>query len=175
VKLADYNDKYCTLKSVRPLAEPYLQTANSGQRSEGYAALSLIALRFALQPPLVHGGRHAHKPITASHKFPGHAHPYGNRPSYREPGSAPPNRRGPQRNARNAGRLFCRWYGDFKVSHYEQDNVAGGLEREVPQRVFKLRFRTIGPAKSDLDRGRNLSQKFLFTGDPKKEARRNEE
>jgi hypothetical protein len=25
VKLADYNDEYRTLKSVRPLAEPYLQ------------------------------------------------------------------------------------------------------------------------------------------------------
>jgi hypothetical protein len=33
VKLADYTDEYRTLTSVRPLAEPYLQTANSGQQA----------------------------------------------------------------------------------------------------------------------------------------------
>jgi len=35
VKLADYNDEYRTLKSVRPLAEPYLQTANSDRQADG--------------------------------------------------------------------------------------------------------------------------------------------
>jgi integrase len=39
VKLADYNDEYRTLKSVRPLAEPYLQTANSGQQANGHLTL----------------------------------------------------------------------------------------------------------------------------------------
>ena len=36
VKLADCTDEYRTLTSVRPLAEPYLQTANSGQQANGH-------------------------------------------------------------------------------------------------------------------------------------------
>ena len=36
VKLADCTDEYRTLTSVRPLAEPYLQTTNSGQQANGH-------------------------------------------------------------------------------------------------------------------------------------------
>ena len=43
VKLVDYNDEYRTLKSVRPLAEPYLQTANSAQRSDAHLTLQQYA------------------------------------------------------------------------------------------------------------------------------------
>ena len=43
VKLAEYNDEYRTLKSVRPLAEPYLQTANSAQRSDAHLTLQQYA------------------------------------------------------------------------------------------------------------------------------------
>jgi hypothetical protein len=34
VRLADHNDQYRTVKSVRGLAEPYLQAANYGQRTD---------------------------------------------------------------------------------------------------------------------------------------------
>lgn len=43
VKLADYNDEYRTLKSVRPLGEPYLQTANSGRHANGHLTLQQYA------------------------------------------------------------------------------------------------------------------------------------
>lgn len=43
MKLADYNDEYRTLKSVRPLGEPYLQTANSGQQADGHLTLQQYA------------------------------------------------------------------------------------------------------------------------------------
>jgi hypothetical protein len=43
VKLADYSDEYRTLTSVRPLAEPYLQTANSGQQANGHLNLQQYA------------------------------------------------------------------------------------------------------------------------------------
>lgn len=43
IKLADSTDEYRTLKSVRPLAEPYLQTANSGQRADGHLTLQQYA------------------------------------------------------------------------------------------------------------------------------------
>ena len=43
VKLADCTDEYRTLTSVRPLAEPYLQTANSGQQANGHLALQEYA------------------------------------------------------------------------------------------------------------------------------------
>jgi hypothetical protein len=46
VKLADYNDEYRTLKSLRPLAEPYLETANSGrQANEGRDSASRTRCR----------------------------------------------------------------------------------------------------------------------------------
>jgi integrase len=43
VKLTDYNDEYRTLKSVRPLGEPYLQTANSGRQVNGHLTLQQYA------------------------------------------------------------------------------------------------------------------------------------
>ena len=43
VKLADYTEEYRTLTSVRPLAEPYLQTANSGQQANGHLTLQVYA------------------------------------------------------------------------------------------------------------------------------------
>jgi integrase len=43
VKLADYNDEYRTLKSVRPLSEPYLQTANSGRQADGHLTFQQYA------------------------------------------------------------------------------------------------------------------------------------
>jgi integrase len=43
VKLTDYNDEYRTLKSVRPLGEPYLQTANSGRQVDGHLTLQQYA------------------------------------------------------------------------------------------------------------------------------------
>src|ERR1700726_453953 len=43
VKLADCTDEYRTLKSVRPLAEPYLQTANSGRQADGHLTLQQYA------------------------------------------------------------------------------------------------------------------------------------
>lgn len=43
VKLADFTDEYRTLTSVRPLAEPYLQTANSGQQANGHLTLEEYA------------------------------------------------------------------------------------------------------------------------------------
>lgn len=42
-KLADYTDEYRTLKSVRPLAEPYLQTANSRHQNDGHLSLQQYA------------------------------------------------------------------------------------------------------------------------------------
>ena len=36
VKLADCTHEYRTLMSARPPAEPYLQTANSGQQANGH-------------------------------------------------------------------------------------------------------------------------------------------
>lgn len=39
VKLTDHTDEYRTLRNVRPLAEPYLQTANSGQQSDSHLTL----------------------------------------------------------------------------------------------------------------------------------------
>jgi len=43
VKLADYNDEYRTLKKVRPLSEPYLQTANARQQADGHLTLQEYA------------------------------------------------------------------------------------------------------------------------------------
>jgi hypothetical protein len=43
VRLADYSDEYRTLRSVRPRAEPYLQTANSGQQANGHLTLQQYA------------------------------------------------------------------------------------------------------------------------------------
>src|SRR5215470_1739488 len=43
VKLADYNDEYRTLKSVRPLAEPYLQAVNAGRQVDGHLTLQQYA------------------------------------------------------------------------------------------------------------------------------------
>jgi integrase len=43
VKLADYNDEYRTLTSVRPLGEPYLQPANLGQQTDGHLTLQQYA------------------------------------------------------------------------------------------------------------------------------------
>ena len=43
VKLTDYNDEYRTLKSVRPLGEPYLQTANSGRQVDAHLTLQQYA------------------------------------------------------------------------------------------------------------------------------------
>ena len=43
VKLTDFNDEYRTLRSVRPLADPYLQTANSNQRAEAPLTLQQYA------------------------------------------------------------------------------------------------------------------------------------
>jgi len=43
VKLTDYKDEYRTLKSVRPLAEPYLQAVNTGRQSNGHLTLQQYA------------------------------------------------------------------------------------------------------------------------------------
>jgi integrase len=43
VKLVDCTDEYRTLKSVRPIAEPYLQTANSGRQADGHLTLQQYA------------------------------------------------------------------------------------------------------------------------------------
>lgn len=44
MKLVDCTDEYRTLKSVRPLAEPYLQTANSGRQADGHLTLQQYAV-----------------------------------------------------------------------------------------------------------------------------------
>jgi Sigma-70 region 2 len=60
IKVADYMEEYRTLKSVRPLAEPDLQTANSGQRADGHLTLPQYAE--------LHN-RHAAKMFRVAHRI----------------------------------------------------------------------------------------------------------